>query len=109
MIRTRDGEGGGTKGAAATPPGAADLELHFQWLRIDPGEKAPTVRVQRLVFEIFQNERRDNIKGEPVRTLAADIATSLDVPVGQKVVVGKTSWGSPDNAIILVITARIMD
>jgi hypothetical protein len=44
-----------------------------------------------------------------VRTLAADIVTSLDVPVGQNVVVGKTSWGSPDNAIILVMTAKIMD
>jgi hypothetical protein len=39
----------------------------------------------------------------------AQISTSVDVGEGQKVVVGKANMDSADNALILVLTAQVIE
>jgi hypothetical protein len=39
----------------------------------------------------------------------AAIRTNIDVPVGEKVVVGKTTFIDSGNALVLVLTAKVMN
>jgi hypothetical protein len=39
----------------------------------------------------------------------ASIQTVVDIREGQKVIVGKTGLNGPDQAIILVLTAKVVD
>lgn len=40
---------------------------------------------------------------------SAGISTDVDLREGQKIVVGKSSFGSPDKALFLVLTAKVME
>ena len=116
IVRTQDDEGANVKGAAGGDDLNDTFQLGFQRLNIVAGESSPVIRLTNLDFRIQDNgryEQKDS-KGfsmssrrEPA-TLA-QIHTDIDIPVGQKVVVGKTAFGSPDNALVLVLTAQVMD
>jgi len=84
------------------------LYLRIEHIGIAPGETAPVLQLGKLIFRVFAvlqtGEGKEGSKGGP-----AELATSINVPVGQKVVVGKTSLGSPDEAYILVMTAKVLD
>jgi hypothetical protein len=45
----------------------------------------------------------------PAGPAPAVIHTDIDLNEGQKVVVGKTSFASPNNALILVLAAKVVD
>jgi len=108
LVTGRDGgsayvaETGGASGPLA---GQFSLSLHR--LELIPGDKVSTVHIDGLAFTILPfnaklSEREDRLQ-------SPHIDTSIDIPVGQKVVVGKTALDSPDNAIVLVLTARVLD
>ena len=44
-----------------------------------------------------------------LRELAARINTSIDVREGQKVVVGKANIDNADSALILILTAKVVE
>jgi hypothetical protein len=106
LIHTQDGESARTSGAVS---GTADLTLWLQRVNITPGDKAPVIRIEGLNFQISQTKTATESKEELHTTGPAEIRTSIEIPVGQKVVVGKTALGTPDNAIILVMTAKVLD
>ena len=115
LIRTQDNEGGSVKGVAGDGNLSADFSLSFQRLNITTEEKGPAVHIRNLEFVMVGREaksdanRSEDTKDSPARTDLAQIHTNIDVPVGQKVVVGKTAFASPSNALVLVLTAKIMD
>lgn len=99
IIRAQDGEPGSVMGAADTSVPPDNFELRFGRLTVVTREKQ-TVHLDNLNFVILTATDR--------RGLAA-IMTDINMTEGQKVVVGKTAFGSPDNALVLVLTAKVMD
>jgi len=109
VLRIRDGEGGHTQGAAGQPPSGAEFFLQITGMDIGAGEKEPIIHLHRLNFSISATPTPAEGKLSTGKTSSAQIATDIDVPVGQKVVVGKTSFETSDNAMVLVLTARVVD
>jgi hypothetical protein len=111
VLRSRDGEHGGTNGFLPplenVPPGNK-ISYGFQYNRVSI-EGVDNARVAHF------DQLRLNMK-VPVATsngttgVDAGISTDVDVPEGKKVVVGKTSaLEGADGALILVISAKVVD
>ena len=110
LVRIRDGEGAQIHGAAGHPPGGADFGLSIRRMDIGGGEEKPTIHLRELSFSISESPTTIEPKGTATKNLShAELRTDIDIPVGQKVVVGKTSFELSDNAIVLVLTARVTD
>jgi hypothetical protein len=114
LIRAHDGAGSRVDGVAGDGTLVADFSLRLNRLNVEPGEKGATVHIHDLDFVLTSKESKpegksDETKPSPSPTSLARIETDIDVPVGQKVVVGKTAFGSADNALILVLTAKVTD
>jgi hypothetical protein len=109
MVRTRDGEKAIIQGAAGPPPSGADFYLQINQIDIGAGEKEPIIHLHGLNFSISATPTPSEGKLSTGKTSTARIATDIDVPVGQKVVVGKTSFEMSNNAVVLVLTARVVD
>lgn len=115
LIRTRDGDGSTVKGVAGEGDQTAAFSLGFQHVNLMAEEKGPTLQLANLDFRLMRQgpwTSKDSHGGSVVSTDAEPLAlihTNIDVPVGQKVVVGKTSYLSADNALILVLTGKVMD
>jgi len=112
VLRSRDGEHGGTSGFLSpleTLPQGNKISYQFQYNRvfIEGGDSARVAHFERLQL---------NLK-VPVATsdggttsVDAGVSTDVDVPEGKKVVVGKTSaLEGSDGALILVISAKVVD
>lgn len=115
LIRTVDGEGATVKGVAGSGDLTAEFSLAFQALWIPAGENAALIRLRNLDFRLW-SRRTDVQKNVPLLPVGKDerenvavIHTDVNLPLGQKVVVGKTALASPDSAIILVLSAQVMD
>jgi len=91
------------------------FRLDYCHLTVITEEKQTIVHLDDLNFSIWSQKHWE-------RSLAANatdhevgannlagISTSVDIPVGQKVVVGKTAYGASDAALVLVLTAKVMD
>ena len=78
---------------AGEGPTAADFGLGIDRLSIDPGEKGPTVHIHSLNFTISSREPRAETKSPDEAKQSHDnfaqIRTDIDIPVGEKVVVGR--------------------
>jgi len=109
LVRIRDGEEARIQGAAGQPPSGADFFLQIHRMDIGAGEKEPTIHLRGLNFSISVTPTPSEGKLSMGKPSSAQIATDIDVPVGQKVVVGKTSFEMSDNAVVLVLTARVVD
>lgn len=102
MLRGRDGERNGqSQGSVEIPTssGSARAPYRFRYfaLTVNSAGSASSVRIENLDFLL---------NGTGVN---GDINTDIDVGEGQKVVVGKSNFTGGDDAIILVITAKILD
>jgi len=108
MVRCRNGRDGVVNGIA--PSEADDVnktiyELRFRSVTLIPDNTGKRIRVDglRLGAKI------------PIRTSSGStyidtaINTELDIREGQKVVVGKATVDSSNNALFLVLTARVVD
>jgi hypothetical protein len=110
LIRIRDGEGAQIHGAAGHPPSGADFGLSIRRMDVGGEEKEPTVHLRELNFSISESPATSEVNRQTTGNLSrAELRTDIDIPVGQKVVVGKTSFEMSDNAVVLVLTAKVVD
>ena len=119
IVRTADGQGGGANGAVAdTNDPFRSFELGYRRLIIIPQENQTVVHLDHLNFRSNGTIATDKATVDSAHTfltshgeigVLSEIQTDIDLPEGQKVVVGKTSYGSSDSALVLVLTAKVMD
>ncbi|HLK19897.1 MAG TPA: hypothetical protein VKT81_13125 [Bryobacteraceae bacterium] len=112
VLRSRDGEGGGTDGflpAAENVPAGHKISYHydFRHVSLEGTENAKVAHFDHLALLVKVPIVMSS--GE-VYPATAKIDTDVDVPEGKKVVVGKTSaLEGSDGALILVISAKVVD
>lgn len=112
LLRTQDGRGGNIEGEVEDGEGQnADFTFRFRDASIVPEGKTRSVRIGGIGFTMQRHLPAQVAKeGALVSGSArAEINTDIDLNEGQKVVVGKTSFASPNNALILVLNAKAMD
>jgi hypothetical protein len=84
----------------STQPTSCTFRVHSA--AITSEGKEPTIRINDLLLQL---DFRD--KGSMPRS--AIITTSIDVHEGQKVVVGKANIDNADSALILILTAKVIE
>ena len=80
---------------------AGSYKLHIQSFELNENDVPPVVELIGLELSVLG-------AGAPQKN-AASILTGLDVPVGQQVVVGKTNMDDAGRALIVVMSATIVD
>jgi hypothetical protein len=95
LLRTRSGERANVSGQVmlGTPPKSAATILQIKSASVTPGEKGNIVHITNL-----------DVRLNP----ASQIQSDIDIPEGQRVVVGKSSMDAPDKALIVVLTAKVL-
>jgi hypothetical protein len=118
VLRTRDNQGGvrgpNTVSGVITDDGGkasdAFYKFSFNSLRLIPDEQnGEVVRINQLSLMIGGVADESPDKKRAGETGHASIRTDIDVREGQKVVVGKANIGASNSALILVVTARVLD
>jgi hypothetical protein len=113
FLRTRDGAQAGTSGAIMDGTGEnqqADFHFGFDGAHVSQEGNMLSVWIRNMHFEVSRPASVLVSEKDAKRQGAtATISTSIDLPEGQKVVVGKTTFESPDSALILVLTAKVVD
>lgn len=111
VLRVRDGSTGGTT-AVGTPPATLPdspqktfYEVRFREVRVAPDEKGNVVRIQDLWF----NAKVPSVSGGNVQFMDSGFKTGIDVREGQKVVVGKANMDGSNNAMTLVVSAKVVE
>ena len=117
VVRTRDGEGGETAGMAPVQPGApADaprmmLQLRFGQAKIEAAATGRAIRIDRLRSGArmpFASGTDANGKIQ-WQFHESSINTDLDVREGQKVLVGKASVDGSNDAVVVALSARVVE
>lgn len=115
QVRTRDGDGFEASSTASfytVTPGApsTSTQLRAQRVTIGMTDKVPMLRVDnlKLGLRVPYCSSQPSSPCTQFSFMDNGINTSIDIREGQKVVVGKTAVGS-DSAIIVVVTARVVD
>ena len=103
--RTRDGHEGSTSGVL--PGGASSYDFRYRSATVSDG----TPRMVHLdgMSLIVRTPTKNVDKEGRVQTSNVSINTDLDIGEGQKVVVGKSSIGGSDDALILIVTAKVVE
>ncbi len=96
-------------GVARVGSAEVDFRLDLNGANIIQEGKGNTIRIGGLEFTAEQHGTMGTAPVTVPKTPSARIRTSIDVGEGQKVVVGKTALNFPDNALILVLTAKVID
>lgn len=101
-LRVRDGESVSTAGSLAGERlDLPNYSIFINRVRVSPDEKDASVRLEQLNLELFN-------PNAPKPT-SAKIRTDIDIREGQKVVVGKASLTSAQDAVIMVIAAKLVN
>jgi len=115
LVRTRDGDGfeaSSLANFAGSIPGAPNTttQLRAQRVTIGVTDKVPMLRIDNLRLGVRLPNCTARAGGECTSWNFMDngITTSVDIREGQKVVIGKTAVGA-DSAIIVVVTAKVVD
>ena len=106
LLRTREDQAADMSGnlpSEAVDHTPISYELHINSARITADGKDRLFRINNLKLNL-----RVPIRGVG-GTYGAGITTDIDVREGQKVVVGKANIDNSDNALILVLTAKVVD
>jgi len=109
-LRGRDGSGGSVNGVLPPITGDVQRPATYQFLvknmAVTSDDKARVVRINdlALVLRIPVRMGQDVVNYQDV-----SISTSIDAHEGQKVVVGKANIDNADSALILVLTAKVID
>ncbi|MFB3777606.1 MAG: hypothetical protein ACE141_08335 [Bryobacteraceae bacterium] len=108
VLRAREGQAAQVNGGFS-PPAETTYRLELSSLAVTTEGKDHIVRVDRLRFaaRMPYTVVRDGKEFRSVRD--AGLQTDIDVREGQKVVVGKASVDDSGNALILVVTAKVVD
>jgi hypothetical protein len=107
MLRGRDGARGNTTGSIPSPAGLPPATYRFDYLSAVLGDGTPrTIRLNGLNMNI----RAPFATSGSTQFTYSDsgVSTDLDLREGQKVVVGKSNYGT-DDAFILVVTAKVVE
>jgi hypothetical protein len=105
IVRARDGEQGHVSGAGPAPSGGAEppvrtiYHVAFNRVGVMSDEEGHVIRIDGLNLGA-------SIPGTVRET---GFRTDIDVHEGQKVVVGKANIDTSNNAMILVVTARVVE
>jgi|SRR5437773_4806210 len=108
-LRGRDGSTGSVSGVL--PPITADVgrpttyQFHVKTMAVTSDDKARVVRINDLALVLRIPVR----SGPELNYQEVSIGTSVDALEGQKVVVGKANIDNADSALILVLTAKVID
>lgn len=105
VVRSRDRTGGKVTGVArANPQDRQPLEYDFAYesATVQPGEPPRSIRLDGLKLY-------GKIAVEGYSPGFAGFSAAIDVREGQKVVVGKTAAGETNSALIVVISAKVLD
>ncbi len=105
-LRGRDGRGGSVSGLLpSVSSDSAQLTSYVfrtQSVGITTEGKEPTIRINDLFLDLQFMVKANGMQH-------SNIMTSVDVHEGQKVVVGKANIDNADSALILVLTAKVID
>lgn len=111
VVRSRDKQGANVKGIAqlgSSTSNSSAYQFLYGAARILSDEKGRSIRLDGLRFNAQIVTRWDSA-GIPVASEDAAFGTDVDVREGQKVVVGKAAIGTTNSALILVITAKVLE
>jgi hypothetical protein len=102
VTRNREGRHADVSGTLTT---SAPYDFHFGSSSLS--RSTPRVlRLDGVQFNLQWPTKDTEGKGAIYKT---SLRTDIDVAEGQKVVVGRSSLNSPDDAIILVVTAKVVE
>ncbi|MCC7174891.1 MAG: hypothetical protein IT159_06815 [Bryobacterales bacterium] len=108
VIRSREGRQTSASGAFSTPPGTA-YSIALGGLSISGMAKENIVRIDNLRFHAqIPVDPRSGVQPSPP-TRSAGFSADVDVREGQKVVVGKANFDESGTALILVVTAKVVE
>jgi hypothetical protein len=118
QVRGRDGDSfdassvANFTGMAANAP-TTTSQLRAQRVTIGSTDKTPVIRIDNLRLGVRVPQCTNRISGGDCaggawQFMENGINTSVDVKEGQKVVIGKTAVGA-DSAIIIIVTAKVVD
>lgn len=116
VMRMRDGRGGEISGIVPTSEGVphkTSYSFSIDSATVSGDEKDRKVRIDRLKLNVNVPVPVP-VPGPAASTTSyqyrsAGLATDIDIREGQKVVVGKATVGESTDALILVVTAKILD
>jgi hypothetical protein len=104
--RSRDGRGGDTNGVL---PGS-NLPYSFRFNSATVSAGTPRViHIDRLNLNVRSPTSEKDKQGNVVYKTHSGIETDIDAGEGQKIVVGKSSVGETGDALILVLTAKVVE
>ena len=115
VLRSRDKQSADVRGLAKLDPdipNPSTYSLSHRGASILSDEKGHSIRLDDLRFKAQIGVKRQQAEGSAViafETIEAGFGTNVDVREGQKVVVGKAAVGGTNTALILVITAKILE
>jgi hypothetical protein len=107
ILRDREnGRGNGTGTSGTLPNSSAAYNFHYQSITVSSGTPR-IVHIDNAQFSVSTPTGNRNDKGNAIVDTST-INTDLDVGEGQKVVVGKSNVHGSDDALILVVTAQVV-
>jgi hypothetical protein len=105
MLRDRE-NGHGSSTSGTLPNSSAGYVFHYQSMAVSSGTPR-VVHIDNAQFSVNTPTGQRDDKGHAITDNSA-INTDLDIGEGQKVVVGKSNVHGSDDALILVITAQVV-
>jgi len=115
VLRSRDKQWADVKGLAKLDPdipNPSTYSLSYRSASILSDEKGRSIRLDDLRFRAQIGVKKQQAEGSAIiayETIEAGFGTNVDVREGQKVVVGKAAVGVSNSALVLVITATILE
>jgi hypothetical protein len=112
LIRAREGRPGNMSGElyglAEDVKAPADYQMDFTSAQVRAGERGNVVALGDFRFSLPLVHHTYGVNGV---TVASNIGfkTDLSIADSQKVVVGKSRIGGADQALVLVLTARVVN
>jgi Bacterial type II/III secretion system short domain len=105
VMRVREQTGGNVHGSVASPVNDVrqpiPYDFHINSVSISSEGAARVVRINNLNFTLHVPH--------PSGHFEVGVQTDIDVREGQKAVVGKANIDNADNALILVLTAKVIE
>lgn len=109
LLRMGSGQGGQADGVRAMPtgpPGTTATRLRVRRWTLATGDKGDVVTLDNLSVEVRMPLSQG---GANIRIETGGVALErIDLPVGQKVVVGKSNIEGPGKALIVVLSAKVL-
>jgi hypothetical protein len=120
VVRCRDGKSGQVNGVAPSKQTEDQRTLYtfeFESVRLIPESSGKVIRFDRLKFRAkipilqgsYHLQQEGSKEYKNYSYIDAGISSDVDLREGQKVVVGKAGVDGSNNAIFLVLSAKVMD